>query len=215
MVFCLLVCLFVCFLIEIWLQPCRLARWSVVWTFAALIKAMLVQPSVPGWFVNSGVHLWPGVSFVDVVPTSHCYRTLCPSAGISATAEDEFLFVCRWRVLQKAAATKRPHRFHKPMPTFVASHWHFLLRASAGGKYQHEDVISLAYWMYQNTEPEIHVSAEFPPHALRCIYLRMPVFSGRRDHLGCVFLPRPNRTVGEAEDERKRAVMRGERKGNR
>lgn len=103
--------LFLTFFIDIWLQPCHLARWSVVWTFVALVKvAMLGQSRVPDWFVTSGAHLWPWIFFCNE-PPSHCCRTLCTSAGISATAVDEFLFFRRWKVLQKAAATKSPHRF--------------------------------------------------------------------------------------------------------
>lgn len=114
--------LFVFFLIEMWLQPCRLAWWSVVWTFAALIKVtMLEQCSLPDWFVNSRAQLWPRISFVMI---RHLTATeLYTSAGISATADDGFLFVRHWKVLQKAAATKSLHPFHKPMPTFVVYSW--------------------------------------------------------------------------------------------
>lgn len=114
--------LFVFFLIEMWLQPCRLAWWSVVWTFAALIKVtMLEQCSLPDWFVNSRAHLWPRISFVMI---RHLTATeLYTSAGISATADDGFLFVRHWKVLQKAAATKSLHPFHKPTPTFVVYSW--------------------------------------------------------------------------------------------
>lgn len=109
-------------------------------------------------------------------PTFHCHRTLRTSAGICATADDEFLFVRRRKVLQKAAATKRPHRFHRAMSHIwclpLKSFFFLAIEpASVVGKHQQEDMIPLAYWMYQNTEPDIQVSAEFSPCASGWIYL--------------------------------------------
>lgn len=188
------------------MSPCMIKCCMVICCFDKI--AMLERCSVPDWFVNSRAHLRPRIPFVM---SRHLTATEL-SAGISARADDEFLFVRRWKVLQKAAATKSPHRFHEPMPTFVVYRWNsLLLPTSAAGEHQDEDLISVAYWMYPNTEPEIHVSRSLST----CFRMDLPsncwYFLEGGTISGLFFSLAVIDTVGEAEDERRRAVMWGRR----
>lgn len=133
-----------------------------------------VQCPVPGWCVNSQAHLWPRFSFVM---SRHFTATgiTAPLLGFAQEQTMNFSLFAVERFFKRQLPPKSPHRFHRAMSHIwclpLKSFFLALEPASVVGKHQHEDMIPLAYWMYQNTEPDIQVSAEFSPCALGWIYL--------------------------------------------
>lgn len=105
-------------------------------------------------------------------PTFHCHRTLCTSAGICR----RWISLCSpLKGSSKGSCHQKSSPFSQSDVTHLvfASENFFLATepASVVGKHQQEDMNPLAYWMYQNTKPDIQVSAEFSPCALGRIYL--------------------------------------------
>lgn len=133
-----------------------------------------VQCSVPGWCVNCRAHLWPRFSFGM---SRHFTATgiSAPLLGFAQQQTMNFSLFAVERFFKRQLPPKVLTVFTERCHTFGVCLWNLFFLAiepaSVVGKHQHEDMIPLAYWMYQNTEPDIQVSAEFSPCAFGWIYL--------------------------------------------